>query len=407
MDKHWQIHRVTGTPLIVPSRLATVAGLDGMQEREQALGLEAGSIFLTDPDRRVDPRLTRYLTRSSFALLATETQRNYATDCCLLFDFLWSRGKNWCEADDDDVWDFQHWRRWSPRNPRVIGGSKWNRELAALSRLYKWAVTKDVMRKSPLSERIAVTRAGESTTVATGRAHDVRSSDVRWLTPRAYRLWRDVGLRGYTADLRRDPSWRGRNDDRNAAYSDLLFSSGLRRSEGASLLTIEVPALASATHRYASGRLGREVTKSRKPRTFYASADALGAVDAYIATTRRAAVCRAQAGGRYQSMPGLRVVTRGSGRRGTTLHWEGSDGKAVQRELNMIGVQERARLFVLGQDGLEPLWLWLAEDGTPFQPHSWEAVYRAASQRCRTVLAGRMAEPPWFTPHMARHILPA
>ncbi|MEV0901582.1 hypothetical protein [Actinoplanes sp. NPDC049802] len=183
----------------------------------------------------------------------------------------------------------------------------------------------------------------------------------------------------------------------------MLFTSGLRRSEGASLLTIEVPALGSATHRYGCGRLGRQVTKSRKPRTFYASAEALGAVTAYIGTTRRAAVRRAQAAGRYEATPGLRVVTRRSGWRETTLHWTDSDGTAMRRDLDMVGVEERARLFVRGEDGLEPLWLWLAEDGTPFQPHSWEAVYRAASQRCQTVLTGRVAQPPWFTPHMARH----
>lgn len=91
MDRHWQIHKVTGTPLVVPRRPTNVAGLDGLQTREQSLGIEAGSLFLTDPDYRVDPRLTRYLTRSSFAWLAPETRRNYATDCCLFFDFLWLR----------------------------------------------------------------------------------------------------------------------------------------------------------------------------------------------------------------------------------------------------------------------------------------------------------------------------
>jgi hypothetical protein len=159
--------------------------LEGLPGREQALGIEAGSLFFTDPDYRVDPRLTRYLTHSSFAWLAAETQRNYATDCCVFFDFLWSRGKNWNEASDDDVWDFQHWRRWSPRNPRVISGSKWNRELAALNRLYRWAVTQGAMVKSPVTERIRVTRAGEPVSVPAGRAHEVRSSNVKWLTPRA------------------------------------------------------------------------------------------------------------------------------------------------------------------------------------------------------------------------------
>ncbi|GIF01535.1 site-specific integrase [Paractinoplanes rishiriensis] len=403
MNRHWQIHRVTGTPLVVPSRLTKVAGWDGLAGREQALGIEAGSLFFTDPDYRIDPRLTRYLTRSSFAWLAAETRRSYATDCCVFFDFLWSRGKNWSEACEDDVWDFQHWRRWSPRNSRVISGSKWNRELAALNRLYRWAVADRAILKSPVTERVRVTRGGEPVSVPAGRAREVRSSNVKWLTPRAYRLWRDVGLRGYAADSRRDPSWHGRNDDRNAAYADLLFSSGLRRAEGASLLTIEVPTLVEATHRYARGQLGREVTKSRRARTFYVSADAVGAIDAYIGTTRRAAVRRAQTAGRYKAMSDRRLVVRRSGWRGTTLHWLDNDGQTVQRSLDMIGVEDRLRLYVLGKDGLEPLWLWLAEDGTPFRPHSWEAVYRAASQRCQVVLAGRVAQPPWFTPHMARH----
>ncbi|MBE8517075.1 hypothetical protein ILP97_06055 [Amycolatopsis sp. H6(2020)] len=61
------------------------------------------------------------------------------------------------------------------------------------------------------------------------------------MTLRAYRLWRDVGLRGYTPDDRRDRRWAGRNDDRNAAFADLLFSSGMRRTEGGSLLSIELP----------------------------------------------------------------------------------------------------------------------------------------------------------------------
>jgi integrase len=49
------------------------------------------------------------------------------------------------------------------------------------------------------------------------------------------------------------------------------------------------------------------------------------------------------------------------------------------------------------------LWLWLSEAGMPFGAHSWEAVFRAASQRTATVLAGTAADPPFCTPHMARH----
>ncbi|MEJ8638948.1 hypothetical protein [Streptomyces sp. MS2.AVA.5] len=49
------------------------------------------------------------------------------------------------------------------------------------------------------------------------------------------------------------------------------------------------------------------------------------------------------------------------------------------------------------------MWLWLNESGLPFRPASWENVFRTASQRCGTVLVDVVAEPPFATPHMARH----
>ncbi|MFJ3339386.1 hypothetical protein [Streptomyces sp. NPDC086766] len=60
-------------------------------------------------------------------------------------------------------------------------------------------------------------------------------------------------------------------------------------------------------------------------------------------------------------------------------------------------------LFVEGPAGPEPLWLWLNEAGLPFQPASWEGVFRTANERCESVLAPVMGEPPFCTPHMARH----
>ena len=38
----------------------------------------------------------------------------------------------------------------------------------------------------------------------------MRSADVKWVTPRTYRLWRDIGLLGYNAAGELDPSWPGR-----------------------------------------------------------------------------------------------------------------------------------------------------------------------------------------------------
>ncbi|WP_218910050.1 site-specific integrase [Streptomyces sp. OK228] len=355
-------------------------------------------MFFTDPNHQVDPRLTLYTTRSAFAHLARETRRNYSGDCCLFFNFLWQRDKNWSDAEAEDLLDFEEWRRWSPRNPRRISGSKWDRELSALARLYKWATAKRYVAANPVVMREVLGRHGEMVSVPAQRAKDARSSNVKWLTPRAYRLWRDVGLRGYTADGRRDPSFRGRNDDRNAAYSDLLFSSGMRLSEGGSLLTFEVPALEESMKRFFDGRLAKAATKSRRERTFYVAVEDLRSVAAYERTTRRAVIRRAQARGVYEAMDDIWVLEKRSGRQRSILHFWDENGQSVQRPLSSLDVEDRQRLFVEGDGGLEPLWLWLSQDGRPFQPHSWEAVYRAASERCRKVLEGKVAQPPYFTP---------
>nr|WP_228867314.1 integrase [Streptomyces halstedii] len=371
--------------------------------REEAIRIDPGDVFFTDPTGRVDPRLTLYTTRSAFAHLARETRRNYAGDCCLFFNFLWQRGKNWCDAEAEDLLDFEDWRRWSPRNPQRISGAKWNRELAAFARIYKWAMAKKYVAANPVLEREVLGRNGGMVNVPAQRAKDARSSNVKWLTPRAYRMWRDVGLRGYTAEGKRDSSFRGRNDDRNAAYSDLLFSSGMRLSEGGSLLTFEVPKLGSSTKRFLDGRLARAATKSRRERTFYVAVEDLRSITAYERTTRRAAIRRAQAKGRYESMDDVWVLEKRSGWQESTLHFWDEKGRLVGRDLTSLDVEERQRLFIEGDGGLEPLWLWLSEEGRPFQPHSWEAVYRAASERCRKVLKGKVAQVPYFTPHMARH----
>jgi len=233
----------------------------------------------------------------------------------VFFDFLWQRGKNWDAATADDLLDFEDWRRRSPRNMARVSGAKWNRELAALRRLYEWAARQGHVAASPVTVKTVRDRHGDLVEVAQAWARDVRSSNVKWLTPRAYRLWRDVGLRGYTAEGRRDASWQGRHDDRNAAFADLLFSSGLRRTEAGSLLTIELPALAGS-QRYFDAQLAAAVAKGKRPRTFYIAAAAVRDIEAYRATTRRAAIRRAQADGRYDDLGEVWLVTKMTGRLG-------------------------------------------------------------------------------------------
>jgi integrase len=186
---------------------------------------------------------------------------------------------------------------------------------------------------------------------------------------------------------------------------------GLRRAEGGSLLTFEVPGLRLDGGRYYRGKVAAGVTRSKKDRTFYAAAAAIGEIEAYADSSRAWAVAQAQRKGLYERLPGTRVVTEFTRRARPVVRWRGLDGTPGERPLSELTVRERMLLFTEGPRGLEPLWLWLNEQGMPFGVHSWEGVFRAANERCERVLTppGRIGlDPhqvfaPYATPHAARH----
>ncbi|MFF4617728.1 site-specific integrase [Nonomuraea jabiensis] len=242
------------------------------------MGVRAGDLIFLSPDYRVDTRLSAYARSKEFRSCTVETRRNYATDIGLLLDFLWRRGRGWTEAREQDLEDFEHWRRKEETNPRRVGGTKWDRELAAFMHLYKWAVKYKVMPYNPAATTQVMGRHGQVLTVPEARAKDARPTNVHWLTPRTWRRWIDIGLRGHTRDGVPEPGWVGRTEDRNVAFAKVLVSSGLRRSEGGSLLTFEVPARRLDGGRYYRGKIAAAVTRSKKPRTFYVASEAIGDV---------------------------------------------------------------------------------------------------------------------------------
>jgi hypothetical protein len=133
----------------------------------------------------------------------------------------------------------------------------------------------------------------------------------------------------------------GRLEDRNTAFADLLFCSGLRLGEGASLLTVELPATALDGGRFYPARLGRAVTKSKKARTFYVSAQALVQIESYLQAGRAAAIRRAQARDLYGTLPGLKIVTKVTGHSGKVLHWHDQHGAEGRTPLTDAAVEER------------------------------------------------------------------
>lgn len=148
----------------------------------------------------------------------------------------------------------------------------------------------------------------------------IRRADVKWLTPDAYRLWRDIGLAGFTAEGVPGGGWVGANEDRDLAYADALFGTGLRRGELASLLTVEVPHNGAASlHRSwlasscAKRGLGRPywvpAKVSRRPR-FYVEEG-----------SRAAAVARARRAGRCDRVPARWLLQATSRERACWWSW--------------------------------------------------------------------------------------
>jgi site-specific recombinase XerD len=350
-----------------------------LDRRETDADIEACHPILIDPEYRIDPVLARFLAKSRFTWLAEETREAYVKDYRLFFSFLWQRGKYWHDADPDDLLDWESWRRRGPQLGLRISGSKWQRELAALRLLYEWAEKKGHIARSPVLVHAVRLRDRVTAMAAAQAPRDVRCSDGKRVTPRTYRLWRDTGLLGYDTSGQPDPSWRGRNDGRNVAFTDFLFSSGLRLRESGCLLTVEVPD-AVAGHCYRESSVAGAVAK-RRERMFYASAAALRRVAGYVATTRAEAIRRARRHHRYEQMPGKLIVTKVSHGARRKLCWRDEHGRAGEAPVGAIGPAERMRLFTETRHGVEPLWLWLTEGGTPMAYRSWEKVQNA--ELCR------------------------
>ncbi|MFD9503448.1 site-specific integrase [Streptomyces sp. NPDC060035] len=370
-----------------------VPGWEGLGERERALGFRGQQPILVSPEGRVDARLSEFFRRSRFASSALGTQESYVLDYRLFFTFLWQTGRNWDRARAEDLENWADWRLRGQGNDRLIGGAKWGRELAALRLLYEWAELRGHVESSPVRMRAVRSRAGEDVLVAELAPRDVRSSDVKWLTPRAYRLWRDVGLGGRALDGLEREGFRGRNDGRDMAFADVLFSTGVRRREGGTLLTAELPQVEG--QRYYAMRIGRAVAK-RAERYCYIGQAALRAAHGYRLSTRAQAVAVAQSRGTYERLAGLRIVEE-IGQRGE-VHWSGADGRMGRASLNELDDRQRMLLFSRTPQGLEPLMLWLTESGMPMGYRSWNRVFARASERCQRLGLGVYA-----TPHMLRH----
>ena len=296
---------------------------------------------------------------------------------------------------EGDLENYEFWRRRDGRNPRRISGTKFARELAAIDRFYRWQVSKNKVLRSPVAVRTVRQRNGDLAQTLALAPKNVRRSNVKWLTARAYRQWRDVGLGGYNSNGLRDDKWRGRTSGRNLAFSDLLWSSGLRLTEGATLMLFEVPEC-RGSDRFIRGRVGEAVAKGGSKRDFWITARAVDAIASYIDVDRRLSVKRAQCEGRYSELEDVLIFHKVTSNR--KVYLSDAQGAKCQLPLDQLTAEMRMRLYTVKDGKLEPLALWLNESGMPLPVETWEAVFATANQRCR-----KMGVKIYCHPHMLRH----
>ena len=234
------------------ARSDVLADFPDLAEREAALGIRSGQPFLLMPDGRPDVDVLEFFRSAAFQSLAAGSQESYAptSSCfCPSCPFKASTGE----------------RPHSSILPTMSsGGDATNRTRIALvprrfhetwrrSRSSTTGSSGVATWASPVAlHKPSSTGDSDSTRL---QPNAVRSVQLKWLTPRAYKRWRDVGLGGYRSDGRRDATWRGRNDGRNLAFAEALWSSGLRLREAGTLVLGEIPS-ADNQVRYAKARVG-------------------------------------------------------------------------------------------------------------------------------------------------------
>lgn len=381
-----------------------VSGVDDVLTRARRNGAVDGTPFFIDPWGRADPLVNAYwrAPRPGAMGLKIDTVRRYAYSLKVWLDFLHAVGARWDTAARDELAMFKQWRLSAEENPDAISPSAFHVDRAAIRRFYEWAAHHRPV-DNPVRVRL-IDRGLDGVTakeVLEGTPSAVRRADVKWMTPEAFRLWRNLGLRGFTMDGLPADTWQGRTEDRDTAFAEGLFGTGLRMGEWSSQLTIEIPASHGAG--LFRGQLSAACAKGAVGRRFWMRRRVAQLVRYYIDDgSRAAAIARAQVAGRYEHVQGrwlLRQV-----RRGGVIEVVDDLGRLRDVHLDAMGPRLRMRLFREGDGGLEPVWLWLNDDGTPRPKKAWYKTFDRANTRVARAMGTVNGQARlWCRPHMLRH----
>jgi hypothetical protein len=382
-DQCWQVHRFSlGRSYGELADLVTGIAPD-LDSWARARGVRDGQRFLIGPDGRPDLRVNACLGSAKWRNLKERSQRDYTYSVGVWLNFLLALGVNWWDAQESDAEEFFFWRVTDPENSDRVQSNSFSRDLAALQKFYRWT-RKNFGTANPF-EDFDAPRA-------------TRREDVKWLDPGGFKRWLDLGVRGMDLSGRPDAWWRGRNEQRDAAFCEGLYGNGLRVSEWASVVLPELPAYDRRCG-YFTCQLADACAKGGYGHPYWTPRSAMKGVLSYIEGPRAAAVRRARAAGRYERVKAMRMVFAAHGTDAVTL--EGARTGVEKRLWNEVGPRTRLLLFRRTEQGPEPLALWLNEDGLPRDGRGWEHTFTAANER----IAALGLEYFSCTAHMLRHSL--
>jgi integrase len=234
--------------------------------------------------------------------------------------------------------------------------------------------------------------AGRNTLVPRGR----EQRQARFLSSGQTIHFLSAGLRGDGGGSATAPAY----PERDFAYGALLATTGLRRREGAFLLSHEVPPVPEFPPNgiFTFPRTG----KGGVTRTVYITREVAREVELYRMFERTQLVLSAQTALRRQLKAGELLVLDGL----TQLRGEPAyrvDGKVLPATL--LDNTERARAVVVSDEGLiDPACLFVSRRGVCLQLRYWNQLFVEA--RDRVHVGGHADRPPQHvsvTPHTLRH----
>lgn len=338
---------------------------------------------------------------------SVNTASGYASDVALFFRWL-GPGNEWLAVRRADINDFMDRRRFGASDvgdlrdipAKSVTASTLARNLVAIRSLYDAALDLGFISGNPVpSGRINAT---------TGQA----SADVNWLTRRAYERWRSEGLLGVGSARVESLTMR----ERNAAYADLLYHTGMRRAEGAGLLTFEIPS-ADFSPRLVSGRVPSSLSKGSpsRGRRMYLDRATQRSIESYVNGAREVEVAFGLRSGIYEQDADpliLRQISRVGGIPAKVLLTQPAKaGEERWWRLDELTLAQRKRMYAMDEEGRRrPLMTWLGTGGKPVGLSNWNTVFKAASARTAgtrgawgTGLAVLDDTTIQVHPHMLRH----